>query len=126
MDSLYKKYGRRVREKRVKINMSQETLAEKCQVSTSYIGLVERGERKPSLLVLVRIANALNVSTDSLLFDSLRHIASSNKDRIMMMVNDFDDPQIDTTFEIVNQIHSYLKKDVPKIDRVDIDQILND
>ena len=126
MDSLYKKYGRRVREKRVKINMSQETLAEKCQVSTSYIGLVERGERKPSLLVLVRIANALNVSTDSLLFDSLRHIASSNKDRIMMMVNDFDDPQIDTTFEIVNQIHSYLKKDVPKIDRVDIDKILND
>ena len=126
MDSLYKKYGRRVREKRVKINMSQETLAEKCQVSTSYIGLVERGERKPSLLVLVRIANALNVSTDSLLFDSLRHIASSNKDRIMMMVNDFDDTQIDTTFEIVNQIHTYLKKDTPNIKRVDIDQILND
>ena len=126
MDSLYKKYGRRVREKRVKINMSQETLAEKCQVSTSYIGLVERGERKPSLLVLVRIANALNVSTDSLLFDSLRHIASSNKDRIMMMVNDFDDTQIDTTFEIVNQIHTYLKKDTPNIKRIDIDQILND
>lgn len=126
MDLLYKKFGNRVREKRNKINMSQELLAEKCKVSTSYIGLVERGERKPSLEILVRMANALHVSANSLIFDSLRHRASSNKDRITMMINDFDDAQIDTTFEIVNQIHTYMKKDKPKASLIDIDELLDD
>ena len=42
------------------------------------------------------------------------------------MINDFDDTQINTTFEIVNQIHSYIKKDTKKAACDDIDKLLFD
>lgn len=126
MNLLYKRFGNRVREKRVMIDMSQETLAEKCDVSTSYIGLVERGERKPSLEIVLRIANALSVTPNSLTMDSIKHKASNNKDKLVLMINDFDDTQINTTFEIVNQIHSYIKKDTKKAACDDIDELLSD
>ena len=65
MNLLYKKFGNRVREKRIMINMSQEELAEKCDVSTSYIGLVERGERKPSLEIVLLQSNLNTFFTKS-------------------------------------------------------------
>jgi transcriptional regulator with XRE-family HTH domain len=108
------------------IDMSQETLAEKCDVSTSYIGLVERGERKPSLEIVLRIANALSVTPNSLTMDPIKHKATNNKDKLVLMINDFDDTQINTTFEIVNQIHSYIKKDTKKAACDDIDELLSD
>jgi transcriptional regulator with XRE-family HTH domain len=108
------------------VDMSQETLAEKCDVSTSYIGLVERGERKPSLEIVLKIANALNVTPNSLTLDSIKHKPSNNKDKLVLMINDFDDTQINTTFEIVNQIHSYIKKDTKKAACDDIDKLLFD
>ncbi|HOD93266.1 MAG TPA: helix-turn-helix transcriptional regulator [Clostridia bacterium] len=126
MSLLYRKFGNRVREKRVMVDMSQETLAEKCDVSTSYIGLVERGERKPSLEIVLKIANALNVTPNSLTLDSIKHKPSNNKDKLVLMINDFDDTQINTTFEIVNQIHSYIKKDTKKAACDDIDKLLFD
>ena len=126
MDLLYKKFGNRVREKRVMNNMSQEKLAEKCDVSTSYIGLVERGERKASLGVVLKIANALDVTPNALTMDSIKHKACNNKDKLVLMINDFDDAQLNTTFEIVNQIHSYIKKGTRKATYKDIDELLSD
>lgn len=41
--------------------LTQETLAEKADIHTSYIGQIEGGMRYPSLKVLFKIADALNV-----------------------------------------------------------------
>ena len=69
----YVDLGRRVRKQRQELNYTQETLAERVNVSTSFIGHVERGTRKASLETLVSIANALNVSLDYLLAGSLKN-----------------------------------------------------
>ncbi len=42
--------------------MSRDTAAEKADISVSYYGQIERGERWPALEVIVRIADALSVS----------------------------------------------------------------
>lgn len=63
--------GKRIREERKKLNLTQEQLAELVNVSTTYIGFVERGERTITLAKLVNIANALGVSVDYLLCDSV-------------------------------------------------------
>ena len=80
--------GERVRRKRNELGMTQEQLAEKCAISTSYIGHIERGSGTMSLNTLLLISNALGVSTDYILFDSfsdddqmLRHIASAIRDK---------------------------------------------
>ncbi len=60
-----------IRKYRTAAGMSQDKLAELCDVSSKHIGVLERGERSPSLETLINIANALNVSADMLLCDVL-------------------------------------------------------
>ena len=59
--------GIRIREERIKHHLTQEKLAEEVQLSTAYIGQIERNERSLTLENLVAIANRLNVTIDSLL-----------------------------------------------------------
>ena len=47
--------------------LSQEALAEKCNLHRTYIGAVERGERNVTLSTLELIAGALGVSVPELL-----------------------------------------------------------
>lgn len=67
----YKALGNRIRSIRKQRNMSQETLAEMAFVCTTHISHIETGNTIPSLTTLVHIANALEVSADELLCDSL-------------------------------------------------------
>lgn len=67
----YVALGHRIKEARKAKNVTQEVLAGACSVSTSHIGHIERGSRTPSLDTLFKIAATLNVSMDSLLFDSV-------------------------------------------------------
>ena len=46
-----------------------EELAEKVGISTSFYANIERGNRSMSLLVLRNLADALQVSTDALLYE---------------------------------------------------------
>ena len=67
----YDKLGERVRQQRVLAKMTQEKLAEKAGISLSFLGHIERGNRKASLETIVAICNALKVSPNLLLQDSL-------------------------------------------------------
>jgi len=59
--------GRRIREARSKLGLTQEQLGERANLHYSYIGQVERGTKVPSLRTLKRIAGALNVDLETLL-----------------------------------------------------------
>lgn len=63
--------GRNIRERRLAMHLHQDELAERTGLSSKYIGMIERDEKAPSLDSFVRIANALNTSTDILLVDVL-------------------------------------------------------
>lgn len=65
----YKFLGKRIREERKRLNLTQEKLAESVDISDSYLGQIERGERNLTLDTLIRIANRLNVTIDYLLKD---------------------------------------------------------
>jgi len=54
--------GRRVRELRTALAISQEELADRARLHRNYIGSVERGERDVGIGAIERIALALNVS----------------------------------------------------------------
>ena len=67
----YKELGRRVRQQRTLCGMTQEELAEKSGISCSFVGHIERGEKKFSIGTLVSLCNALSASPNYLLQDSL-------------------------------------------------------
>ena len=67
----YKALGKRIQTKRKEKHLTQEQLSEICDLSAAHIGHIERGTRILSVDVLVRLAQALDVSIDYLLFDSV-------------------------------------------------------
>lgn len=64
---IIKKFGKKLREERLRRNLSQETLAEKARLSRNFIGMLERSERNITISALDDIANALNVEPWELL-----------------------------------------------------------
>ncbi|MCI6046572.1 MAG: helix-turn-helix transcriptional regulator [Alistipes sp.] len=59
--------GQVIREKREAKNLTQIQVAEKAQLDRNYIGMVERGERNPSYLSLIKIANGLDMQVFQLI-----------------------------------------------------------
>lgn len=59
--------GGNVRRLRQTAGLTQEQLAFEARIDLTYVGGIERGRRNPSLLVMVRIAEALKVDPNSLL-----------------------------------------------------------
>ena len=65
----YKAIGTRIRDRRLKLGWSQERLSEAADLTKPHISHIENGHTKLSLPALVRLAAALGVATDELIFD---------------------------------------------------------
>jgi transcriptional regulator with XRE-family HTH domain len=66
---LLTEFGKRVREERVKIGLTQEEFGKIAGIHRTYIGAVERGEINLTLTNLQKIAKTLNVGARKLLED---------------------------------------------------------
>lgn len=60
------KFGKKVREIRIKQNLSQEKLATKAGVHRTYIGMIERAEKNITLENIEKVAKALGLSVKEL------------------------------------------------------------
>lgn len=60
--------GKRIKKRRLELGFTQEVLAEKIDVTDTYIGAIERSTSKCSIETLASLANALDLNVDYLLF----------------------------------------------------------
>lgn len=60
------KFGKKVREKRLKQKLSQEKFAERAGVHRTYIGMIERAEKNITLENIEKIAKALKIKISDL------------------------------------------------------------
>jgi transcriptional regulator with XRE-family HTH domain len=68
MNLIHMYMGRKIRQLRKRLGMTQEELAYRAQMDLSYLGQIERGARpSPSISVVARIARALSVDSGELL-----------------------------------------------------------
>lgn len=63
-------FGKAIRKRRLELGWTQEELSEMADISPTFMGSIERGEKLPSLSTTVRIANALKIGVECLLGNS--------------------------------------------------------
>ena len=74
--------GQRVAKRRRIMNLTQEKLAEKAEISTGYVQNIERGLSKCSLEVLMRIGRVLDVNPDYLISGAYKYVEESRLEQI--------------------------------------------
>ena len=80
MDIDYKLIGRRISDIRKESGITQEDLAEICDVSSRFISYVENGRKRASLKVLAAISEELSVTMDELVFGPVNAAKSQAED----------------------------------------------
>ncbi len=60
-------FGRNVQKYRKQIKLSQEKLAERVGFHSTYVGMIERADRKVSILATTKLAMALGVTLNDLI-----------------------------------------------------------
>ncbi len=63
------RFGDAVRRRRLVARLGQEALAERAKIHRTHVGLIERGERQPTLGVIHKVATALGTTMAELLGD---------------------------------------------------------
>lgn len=67
-----KNIGNNIQIARLKKGLTQEALAEKCNVSTKYISAIERGISSGSVSLIIDICNTLDVSPNYIFSDTIQ------------------------------------------------------
>ena len=64
--NIHRAFGRVLREYRLKSTLSQEDLALEAGIDRTFVSLLERGKRQPTLQTVFRLAKVLDVSPATL------------------------------------------------------------
>jgi transcriptional regulator with XRE-family HTH domain len=105
----YISLGKRIRDIRKKQGLTQALLAEKSGVEPSNISHIERAATKLSLPTLVNIANALEVSLDELVYDSLIKNAHISVSSIEELLNDCTAAELKAIAEVIKTTKAVLR-----------------
>lgn len=69
--------GKRVREARKSMLLTQEELAEKIDVSPGFLAMIEVGKRIPSVMTLTKLCRALGISADIIMPEEAKRPAAA-------------------------------------------------
>ena len=105
----YVSLGQRIRKARKALNLTQEELAEKCDLSTAHIGHIERGTRALSIESLITLSQILNVSTDYLLLD-VSNTSANKLSGIINAVSNADGSQLEKFYSVTKILAENIDK----------------
>ena len=111
MELDYNAIGKRIKIARIKADLTQERLAEAVQVSPSHMSNIETGTTRVSLTTIVTIANALSVTTDDLLCDSVKKARVQFERDIEETLEDCDEYETRMIADMAQALKETLRKD---------------
>jgi len=114
MELDYKAIGIRIKEERLRQNMSQERLAEKADLSMTHTSHIETGNTKLSLPALHKVAWALGVSMDELACDSIPKAKDIYEGEIFRETEDCDETEIRVIADMIRSLKASLRKRIIK------------
>lgn len=111
MELDYKAIGKRIKIARIRADLTQESLAEMTDISPTHMSNIETGTTRVSLNALVSIANALSVTLDDLLCDSVVKARVQFENDIAAILADCDEYEIRMVKDMVQALKETLRKD---------------
>ncbi len=90
--------GERLREIRENMNMTREEFSEKIDITDSFLGQIERGERSLSVKTLKKVVKYTGVSADYLLF------GKNSKNDVLNKINNILELNSETTSDFIYHI----------------------
>ena len=106
----YAAIGRRIRDARKKLGMTQEALAELADLSIPHMSNIENGKTKVSLPSLVWIANALRTTADALLYDNLIVLREAFDKDFKDLLEDCSVQEKEFIYDMAKELKKNLKK----------------
>lgn len=103
--------GRRIYFVRKEQHMTSEKLSDLCDVNAVFIRQIERGLRLPSVPVLVKICNALEVSANYLLGKDLKYNENINLKELADLIHLSSPKQIQLIAEIYRVVIEVMAED---------------
>ena len=107
----YKKLGDRIRAERQHLRLTQAQLAEAIDISDTYMGAIERGERGLSLDTLVLLAGRLGVTIDYLLADSVSDTDSNIMEQFKQIMDQQPLERKQMAINVLRTIFSYFAQE---------------
>ncbi len=77
-----KRIGKRIKQRREELGMTQEQFAEKAGLTTNYVSTIERGASFPRCEKLILILNTLETSADAVFCDVVQCATDYQADRL--------------------------------------------
>lgn len=108
----YKKIGYRISRCRKRMKISQAELAELTNLSVGYISHIETGKKKPSLEVLVRVSEALNVTVDRLLLGNQTYDIVSYSPELKELLSDCSNYEKAVIYDLARSVKRSLRNNV--------------
>lgn len=105
----YEILGRRIKDARKKAGLTQEQLASATGMSQQHIGNIETAANKLSLQALVDIANALDTTTDALLYDNLTSAVNSYDLKSKTILDGCNDQEKESLVHLMEEIRNAIK-----------------
>ncbi len=105
--NIRKTLGARIRQERLRKNLTIEKLAEILDVSPSFLGCVERGERALSIENLCKISDILEVTIDSLVKSNTS--AASRAEELSLLLKELNENEYRSVYEIARTATYFLK-----------------
>lgn len=106
----YRTIGMKIRRRRLACNLSQERLAELCEVGTTHISHIETGNCVPSLKVFIAILNALSCSADELICDELDNAEHAYFAEIENLLKDCTSHELMIMTDMLSALKKSLRK----------------
>jgi len=104
----YARLGQRIRDERLRLNLTQAKLAEDINISDAYMGQIERGERSLTLDTLVRLVNRLQVSIDYLLKDYVEITDENIISQFRQIIDSRTDKRKQLAIDVLKTIFTHL------------------
>ncbi|MCL2351404.1 MAG: helix-turn-helix domain-containing protein [Firmicutes bacterium] len=118
-ERLKKAIGGNIRKARLSRGMSIDELAELLQLTSGFVGLIERGSRGATVYTLYKLADIMETSIDSFFYSGpgpntkfeedkpgKKNKGNPKKDKIASLIVDFSDSEFDFIIGVIKNLRS--------------------